>query len=412
MGSLAYLCLAKMGIKRRIDMKIAIFSGGIPSTTFVEHLIEGVSEYHEVLIFGTQNKSKTYGAKKIKIYRTPKSKLINLFVSLARVLRLLIVRPQDLMKLIKEARFQKTNYHKWSLFTKCLPVIIYKPDIFHFQWAKDLPHFMFLKHEFDIPIVLSLRGAHINYTPVVEPQYANHYRKLFPFVDGFHAVSEAIKVEASKYGDILDKTEVIYSPIPQFFIDAFKPFSKKKSEKLHVVSVGRIHWKKGLNYAVDAVYRLKARGFNINYTVIGQAKPSEGLLFQIHDLNLTDNVTFIDNLGQDELLDALGHQDILLLSSVEEGIANVVLEAMAIGLPVISTNCGGMAEVVKHKETGWLVPIRNPKAIVEAVIDYKNTSDEDINTIVGQAHELVKKDFGYRKNIEKFIAFYKSVIKQ
>ena len=94
-----------------------------------------------------------------------------------------------------------------------------------------------------------------------------------------------------------------------------------------------------------------------------------------------------------------------------EGIANVVLEAMSMGLPVISTDCGGMAEVVKHKETGWLIPMRDAKAIETAIIDFHNTSQEKLQSIVLQAHELVKREFDYDKNIAKFIALYNSVVK-
>ena len=60
--------------------------------------------------------------------------------------------------------------------------------------------------------------------------------------------------------------------------------------------------------------------------------------------------------------------DVLLLPSLNEGIANVVLEAMAIGVPVISTDCGGMSEVVILDTTGWLLPVRDSKAIAKGLI--------------------------------------------
>ena len=104
------------------------------------------------------------------------------------------------------------------------------------------------------------------------------------------------------------------------------------------------------------------------------------------------------------------NQDVLLLPSLGEGIANVVLEAMSLGLPIISTDCGGMAEVVKHKETGWLIPMRSSSAIVEAVIDFDKTSSEDLKAMTKSAFELVKKEFDNDCNIEKFIRLYESVV--
>ena len=82
----------------------------------------------------------------------------------------------------------------------------------------------FLKTKFNIPIVVSLRGAHINYTPIVKKQIAQLYIDTFSEVDQFHAVSNAIAREASKYGDILSKTQVIHSPIPDYFFKAFIPY--------------------------------------------------------------------------------------------------------------------------------------------------------------------------------------------
>ena len=102
--------------------------------------------------------------------------------------------------------------------------------------------------------------------------------------------------------------------------------------------------------------------------------------------------------------------NLLLLPSLNEGIANVVLEAMAMSLPVISSDCGGMSEVVKHRETGWLVPIRNPKAIADAVIDYSQTSNKELSNIVKNANELIKSEFNTKENIAQFINLYKSVM--
>ena len=65
--------------------------------------------------------------------------------------------------------------------------------------------------------------------------------------------------------------------------------------------------------------------------------------------------------------------DLLILPSLNEGIANVVLEAMALGIPVISADCGGMSEVVLPNETGWLVPVRDSEAMGEAIIEFTQT---------------------------------------
>ncbi|SHH39059.1 glycosyltransferase family 4 protein [Winogradskyella jejuensis] len=392
-------------------LKIAIFSGNIPSTSFIERLIDGVSKHHEVLLFGMQKQKVDYSSNSIRIFSTPNSKLKNSFITLWRATKLFFTNPKALFQLLEEVKKEASNYSKFMKLSKCIPILLHKPDILHLQWAKDLPKYAFLKSTFKIPIVVSFRGAHINYTPIVEPDFAEKYKATFPLVDAFHGVSKTIIDKASQYGDIANRSTVIYSPLPQFFFEAYEEFQKKESEIIRIVSVGRNHWKKGYQYAVDAIKQLKEKGYNVHYTLIGPSSPTEALLFQIHQLSVEDSISFVGQLNQEDLLKALKKQDILLLPSLGEGIANVALEAMSMGLPVISTNCGGMAEVVKHKETGWLIPMRNTDAIAEAVIDFNSTSESELKSITNNAYKFVKNEFDFKNNISKFISLYNTVVK-
>lgn len=399
-----------MKLKTNKVFNIAIFSGEIPSTTFIEHLVEGVSQTHNILLFGVRKSKKNYINKNIKVYNTPKSHIKNFCISLYRVLILLANRPRDFITLFTEIKSYKSVYDKWIWFTKFLPIILYKPDVFHMQWARDMEFYTFLKTRYNIPIVLSFRGAHINYTPIIEPNVALLYKRTFTAVNQFHAVSNAIAKEALKYGNIKKRTQVIHSPIPQFFINAFLPYTKKEASQINIVSVGRFHWIKGFNYALEALALLKAKGYDVHYTIVGPSKFTEAIAFQINQLQITDQVSLKGNLQQNELISFLHTQDLMLLSSVDEGIANVILEAMAIGLPVVSTDCGGMGEVVIPNETGWLVPKRNVEAIAEAVIEVKECDTETLNKMIVNAHEYVKLHFNYKDNITAFINLYAKVI--
>jgi len=105
----------------------------------------------------------------------------------------------------------------------------------------------------------------------------------------------------------------------------------------------------------------------------------------------------------------MNQYDVLLLSRVEEGNANVVLEAMAVGLPVISTDCGGMREVVSNGETGWLVPPRNPAAIAKALEKFIHLPAALLLPIRRNAYTLVKSKFQADRNISAFCAWYHEV---
>lgn len=370
-----------------------------------------MSQRHSVLLFGVVLRSKVYNSKNIRIFVTPQSHILNLGYTVWRLLKLGFSSPHSVKELFKEILKYENFYDRWIWFSKFLPIVLYKPDILHLQWARDLEFYYFLKEKFDINLAVSLRGAHVNYTPIVEPRMADIYRRTFSSVDGFHAVSEAIANEAQIYGAKLHKIEVIHSPLPPGFFQSFKPFKKSGNEIFQLVSVGRFHWKKGFSYALDAIHALKNAGYKVEYTVIGSDLVPEDILYHIHQLKLQDHVKYIGSMSQSDLLHNLKTFDALLLPSVEEGIANVVLEAMAVGLPVISTDCGGMAEVVSHKETGWLVESRNAGGIANAIIELNGASEEDLDIIVQNAHDFVKKHFNSENSIHKFIEWYEAIDK-
>ena len=387
-------------------LKIAIYSGQIPSTTFIESLIKTVCREHEILLFGSKTKAINYVNKNIKVYKTPNSNWLKLLYNCWRSLLLGLQRPKDLIALLKEVKNYKTRYKKWQSFSKLLPVVLYKPNVFHIQWAKNLEEFMVLKTVFNIPIVLSLRGAHINYSPIVSEALAASYRENFPQVDGFHAVSIAIGKEAEKYGATAHTIQVIHSIVPSLFLDAYQPLKPNAGKLLKLVSIGRAHWIKGYSYALQAINELKNLGYTIKYQIVGINEPDEELLFLIEQFGLIQEVRLLPTMQQTELLKMMQSQDALLLSSLEEGIANAVLEAMAIGLPVISTNCGGMGEVIIPGETGFLIPVRDGKAMAQAVIDLRNMPYDHLKTQTENAHILIKSKFNAEENVNQFLELY------
>lgn len=390
-------------------LNIAIYSGSIPSTTFIENLIEGVSKKYDVILFGKLKTKPVYSSKNIKCYPTYSNFLKNIIITAWRTIKLLLIFTKRFMILWNQIKPLKGIYNKYNWWVRYVPVLLKLPDIFHVQWAKDIENWLFLKEHFNCKIVLSLRGAHINYSPISNSQLAKTYKKYFPKVDAFHAVSKAIGVEAQKYGANQKKIRTIHSLISETTFDLFKQPKELKSDKLQFISVGRYHWKKGYNLALDACALLKERGILFSYTIVAAGKIPEDLLFQRNQLNLNKEVVFISSLPQKEVFFKMQESDVLLLPSFEEGIANVVLEAMAIGVPVVSTNCGGMEEVIIPNKTGWLVPTYDAEAIVKALIEVSTISLDRKKDIVTNAYQLVKEQFNSEIVIEEFNEFYEGV---
>lgn len=393
-------------------IKIAIYSGTIPSTTFIENLIEGLAmKKVEVYLFGKMEEQANYNSdKNIKVYAIPANGFFRLCKTFFRSFLLLIKFPKRFFIVLKEISKFKSIYSKWNWWTRYVSVALHLPDIFHVQWAKDLQYWVFLKDRFNCKIVLSLLGSHINYSPITNKDLASTYKLLFPKVDAFHAVSKAISLEAQKYEADPAKIKLIHSPIQSTTFEMFNTHKKEIVQPVKILSIGRHHWVKGYNYAITAMGLLKAKHLDFQYTIIAQGKVPENLLFQVNQMELQKEVLFLKGVNQNELFNKMQNYDVLLLPSLNEGIANVVLEAMALGLLVISTDCGGMSEVVKDQETGWLVPVRDPNAIADAIMEVSMTSGVELQSIMQNAHDFVKTEFNAEDSIQEFLELYDFVL--
>lgn len=382
------------------NKRIAIYTGELPPPTFIDRLIVGLADAgHTILLFGSIQKKISYQHQNIQVigYSGRWSKFLQLIKYSVLLFFLKNSKKKRLDNLLK-VQNRSTYFDKMKYY----PILYYQPEIFHLQWAKGIADWVWVK-EFDMKLFVSLRGAHINYTPVSEPKYAEIYKKYFPLVDGFHAVSNAIAEEALKYNVSKEKTRVVYSGLNLNKIE-FR-ISRRQENEIQIISVGRSHWKKGYNYALDAMRILKEENIKFKYTIVG-VDLNEELQFQKAQLGLVDDILFIEKLSFEEVVDKIRKSAILLLPSVEEGIANVVLEAMALGTLVISTNCGGMAEVIEDNSNGYLVPTRDSEAIAKAVKAALKLNDAQRETMIVKAREYIEENHSEQEMINAMQNLY------
>jgi colanic acid/amylovoran biosynthesis glycosyltransferase len=385
--------------------KIAIYSGEIPSTTFIERLIEGLSnDGFKIFLFGLQKERVSY-AKNVSFF-SYSNKWNKLYILLKYSFLLSVFRSKEKKKLDEIIYNKKRNIKLCKV--KYYPVLYHKPDIFHLQWAKSLQDWVWVR-DFGIKLILSLRGTHITISPIADEKLAEQYRALFPKVDGFHAVSKSIQKQAEEYGAETTKIKVVYSGLNLKEL----PFveNKIKNSTLKILSIGRSHWVKGYTDALDACALLKKENFDFQYSIIGVGSDEE-LIFQKSQLLLENEVIFKKSMPFKEIITEMQQADILLLSSLEEGIANVVLEAMALGTMVLSTNCGGIEEVITDGENGFIVPVRNPKAIAEKIKKITLLSENERIEIYKKARKTIEKQHNFNENCNAMETLYESVLKE
>ncbi|MFZ1321214.1 MAG: glycosyltransferase family 4 protein [Ignavibacteria bacterium] len=392
-------------------MKVAIYSGNIPSTTFIENLIRNLSSSGiNILLFGKKIREINYN-ENVEILDTPINSIPLLFFISKESIKLILKSPSKFSKILSKIfssdKGLKSNLKELGMM---LPIVNNEPDIFHIQWAKTVQKNSYLFDIMKCRFALSLRGAHINYSPLNDQSLAESYQKYFPKLDGFHAVSKAISKEAQKYGAATEKIKVIYSSVQDELLQSKIESNNNRSELTKIISIGRYHWKKGYHYAFDAMKILISKGFNFQYTIVAQGEVPEEILFLLSDKELKGRVVLKSGMAHVDLMDELKNSDMLLLPSVEEGIANVVLESMAIGVPVITTDCGGMNEAVSDNENGMIAKVRDPEMLAEKIIEYSDLTEIKKEQMKVKAKNTIAEKFTDQKQIEGFINFYNSLL--
>ena len=167
---------------------------------------------------------------------------------------------------------------------------------------------------------------------------------------------------------------------------------------LRIVSVARLTEKKGLDVAVKASAILKQRGGQFQYTIIGNGDQDEMMRNFIAREGMEDCVSMPGFKPQEEIRRALSEADIFLLPSKTaadgdmEGIPVALMEAMAVGLPVVSTFHSGIPELIENNVSGWLVEEDDPEALAETLLKLSQ-GEVDVAPVVAAARHKVETEF-------------------
>lgn len=158
-----------------------------------------------------------------------------------------------------------------------------------------------------------------------------------------------------------------------------------------IVTVGRLYPQKGLEYFVESAAQIHHVVPQARFWVAGEGIQRGQLEAQIQGLGLEGVVTLLGQ--QHDIAAIMAASDVFVMPSLGEGLSNVLLEAMALGRPVVATRVGGTPEIVRDGETGWLVPPRRPEALATAVM--KILKNPDLGARIGAwGRDLVASRFG------------------
>ncbi|MEW5989149.1 MAG: glycosyltransferase [Chloroflexota bacterium] len=202
-------------------------------------------------------------------------------------------------------------------------------------------------------------------------------------------------------GDQPGEVRRLYNGIDLSF---FRPDATIPRQANLILAVGRLIEKKGFEDLIWACALLAGQGLDFRCDIIGKGDLREKLRELITTLNLEDRVRLVGPKSQDEVLEAYRQAAVFALPCVvgsdgnRDGLPTVLLEAMATGLPVVSTNLTGVPEIISHNEDGLLVPPGDPQALAAALTQL--LSDPALRQRLATAgRRKVERDFDVRQNV-------------
>ena len=141
----------------------------------------------------------------------------------------------------------------------------------------------------------------------------------------------------------------------------------RENSSFQVATVARLHHAKGYDVLINAVARLRDSGRNIRLTAMGSGPEQATLQSLVRELGLDGAVDFAGSLSEDEVIRRLHAADAFVLASRSDPRPVVVMEALALGLPVIGTDAGGIPEIVTSERDGLIVPAEDADALARAI---------------------------------------------
>lgn len=230
------------------------------------------------------------------------------------------------------------------------------------------------------------------------------YRKLFKNGDGFFCGSQFMKEQVINLGCPCSKISVIPCGIDPWQISEKKYL---QDDRINLILVGRLIQLKGIHRSVELAKLLFDNNFyKFHFTIVGNGPLFEGLLKSISDLEFKKYFTVLGEQEHGQVKELMGNSDVFLYlgtadsSGRREGQGVSLLEAQVSYLPVLTTNSGGVMEMVIDEKTGFVFEENDLKSIAEKIILLYH--DVELLKIIGQnGRDFVIKNFDQKVLFKK-----------
>lgn len=273
-----------------------------------------------------------------------------------------------------------------------------------------------LKKKFKVPLLLHFHGDFWqNKYWLKERRLVNRLllllsKTLVKKADGIRVTSSGIRDKLIQSGLAEDKIRVIPTPVN---VEKFANYEQNKVKKLRkqhqdrktIINVGRRDGAKDYATLFKAIGLVYEKYRNLAFCQMGAG-------FYLPEKIQTDENLILastDKIKQSELINYYHASDVYVSSSCHESFGKVLVEAMASGLPVVATATTGSQEIITNEVNGFLVPVRDEKALAKKIL-YLLNEPEKANEMGEAGRKMVMKRFDQQKIIKKIIQFWHDIL--
>ena len=399
-------------------MKVLFVTGIFPRLTFIFRMIVAIAEQgHEVTVMARDPGDWKQFTEEFPLPSNLKVKYLipdtRLFTPM-RLSRFVVGFVTSIMRapiaswrLLKLCQFQSsTAKEAFKLFIGHLPFLKLSADVVQYEFFLVKMQYPLIDKIIDAPTIVSCRGSDVHMIGILPEEQKRQRLDAILSASLVHCVSSELAQSVTRASGRTEGIWVNRAAVP---IEQIKPKQSYNTNEIPIiVTVGRLDWIKGYDYLLAAFHCIKAAGIPFRGQIIGDGDLQAQMRFSIGDLDLLSEVELMGRLIPNEVFGYLHKADIFVLSSHEEGISNAALEAMAVGLPIVTTAAGGMEEAVRDGLDGYVIPVRDIPALVEKLTTL--LSDSQLRERMGRsARERVETAFTLERQVKVFDQMYETI---
>lgn len=289
----------------------------------------------------------------------------------------------------------------------------YAHNILHSHFQQGTFTALWLKSKLNVPVVVRTAHNVVEWEPGLSGKVKEAISDfIYPrFLDAEAGVSMAVIEKLTKrysHGSKKKRPILIHNGINLPSTNAILLKSETEKVEFTLGSVGRLAEQKGYINLLAAMPKVLQWHPEARMVLLGDGELRSQLEAQVRELDLQNKVEIAGQVNN--VLERLEGFDLFVSSSLWEGLPTVIMEAMAVGIPVIATDIPGSREMISHNKNGWLVPPADPSSLADAIIQL--IEDPQLRLELGQAGKQTVTQYSIEGIAKTYIELYEKLFMQ